>query len=327
VIEKQLLTLLQEVRDDRDEAARTELNELLRNDLEARSIMAKMLVDEQALISHLRDQSIVSILEPESQGVSRPSPSRPALRLFAWPQQMAAGLIAGVLVGLFGMGMVWAIGLPKSQARLVHVSNGSFEDSVGPIDIGFPSNFGGWSGDPAEVIVESDGNRALRFLETANVTGNPNGGASACNVFQIIDLSSLHQQWDTENPEAQVTLELSARFRRESASNDAQLPKLRGGLTIHLYQAEPESIGEAWPLVIRDAIAVGNKTIRLEPGEESATISASCILAPKATIALISVNAHTRIPTKTPIPLGGYFVDDVRLTVIKQPIFPVRLMQ
>ena len=327
MIEKQLLTLLQEVRDDRDEAARTELNELLRNDLEARSIMAKMLVDEQALISHLRDQSIVSILEPESQGVSRPSPNRPALRLFAWPQQMAAGLIAGVLVGLFGMGMVWAIGLPKSQARLVHVSNGSFEDSVGPIDIGFPSNFGGWSGDPAEVIVESDGNRALRFLETANVTGNPNGGASACNVFQIIDLSSLHQQWDTENPEAQVTLELSARFRRESASNDAQLPKLRGGLTIHLYQAEPESIGEAWPLVIRDAIAVGNKTIRLEPGEESATISASCILAPKATIALISVNSHTRIPTKTPIPLGGYFVDDVRLTVIKQPIFPVRLMQ
>lgn len=327
MIEKQLLTLLQEVRDDRGESARTELNELLRHDPEARSIMAKMLVDEQALVSHLRDQSIVSILEPEREGVSRPSQSRPALRLFRWPQQLAAGLVAGVLLGVLGMGMVWAIGSPKSQARLLHVSNGSFEDSVGPIEIGFPSNFGGWSGDPAEVIVESNGNRALRFLETANVTGDPNGGATACNVFQIIDLSSLQQQWDTENPEAQVTLKVSARFRRESASNDAELPKLRGGLKLHLYQAKPESIGKAWPLVIRDAIAVGKQTIKLEPGEESATISASCILAPKATIALISVYAHTRIPTKTPIPLGGYFVDDVRLAVIKQPTFPVRFVQ
>jgi hypothetical protein len=326
-MEEQLLNLLQKVRDDRDESARTELNELLRNDPEARAMMPKMLVDEQALVSHLRDESILSILDPEREGAASPPPSRPALRLFAWPQQIAAGLTAGAIVGLLGVGMVWAVGSPKSQARLIPVFNGDFEDSVGPIDIGFPTSFGGWSGDPAEVTVEPDGNGTLRFLDTANVTGNPNGGAAACNVFQIIDLSSLQQQWDTENSEAQVTLKLSARFRRESASNDAELPKLRGGLAIHLYRAEPESIGKAWPLVIRDAIAVGSKMIKLEPGEESATISASCILAPEATIALISVNAHTRIPTKTPIPLGGYFVDDVRLTVIKQPTFPVRIVQ
>lgn len=325
-MEEQLLTLLQSVRYDGDEAARTELNELLRDDPEARAMMATMLVDEQALVSHLRDESIVSILNPDREGATKSPSSRPALRLFAWPQQIAAGLIAGALVGLLGVGMVWAVGSPRSEARLVPVSNGAFEDSMGPIDIGFPTNFGGWSGDPAEVIVGPDGNRTLRFLETANVNGDPNGGASACNVFQIIDLSSLQQQWNTENSEAQVTLELSAKFRRESASNDAELPKLRGGLTIHLYRAEPESIGKAWPLVIRDAIAVGNKMIKLEPGEESATISASCILAPEATIALISLNANTRIPTKTPIPLGGYFVDDVELIVTKQPKMPVQVV-
>ena len=230
---------------------------------------------------------------------------------------------------MLGVGVVWAVGSPRprSQARLIPVFDGDFEDSVGPIDIGFPTNFGGWSGDPAEVIVEANGNRILRFLETANVTGKPNGGAVACNVFQIIDLSSLQQQWDTENSEAQITLELSGRFRREAAANDAELPRLRGGLTIHLYRAEPEAIGKAWPLVIRDAIAVGNKRIHLEPGEETATISASCILAPEATIALISLNVNTRIPTKTPIPLGGYFVDDVKLTVTKQPTLPVNFVQ
>ena len=326
MIEEQLLTLLQKVRDDGDEAARTQLNELLRHDPEARAIMATMLVDEQALVSHLRDESIVSILDPERDGAATSPASRPTLRLFAWPQQIAAGLIAGALVGLLGVGMVWAVGSPKSQARLVPVSNGAFEDSVGPIDIGFPSGFGGWSGDPAEVIVEPDGNRTLRFLQTANVTGDPNGGAVACNVFQIIDLSSLQQQWDTENSEAQITLELSGKFRRQAAPNDAELPRLRGGLAIHLYRAEPESIGKAWPLVIRDAIAVGKKIIKLEPSDEPATISASCILAPEATIALISLSANTKTPTKTPIPLGGYFVDDVRLTVTRQPTLPVNFV-
>lgn len=325
MIEEQLLTLLQSVRDDGDEAARTQLNELLRNDPEARAMMSKMLVDEQALVSHLRDESIVSILDPEREGAAKPL-SQADMRLFAWPRQLAAGLVAGALVGLLGVGVVWAVGVPrpKSQARLIPIANGDFEDSVGPVDTGFPTRFDGWSGDPAEVIVEADGNRILRFVETANVTGNPNGGATACNVFQIIDLSSLQQEWDTENSDAQITLELSGKFRREAAANDAELPKLRGGLAIHLYRAEPESIGKAWPLVIRDAIAVRKKSIKLEPGEETATISASCILAPEATIALISLSAHTRVPTKTPIPLGGYFVDDVKLTVIKQPTFPIK---
>jgi hypothetical protein len=86
---------------------------------------------------------------------------------------------------------------------MVSVSNGNFEDSLGPVPLGFPSGFGNWSGDPAEVI-EEDGNRILRFLETANVTGKPNGGASACNVFQLIDLSSLQQDWDTENADKPV---------------------------------------------------------------------------------------------------------------------------
>lgn len=326
-MEEQLLNLLQKVREDGDEAARTELNELLRKHPEARTIMSRALVDEQALIGHLRDESIVSILDPERDGASNPPPSRPAFRLFVWPQQIAAGLIAGVLIGLLGVGMVWAVGSPKSQARLIPVFNGDFEDSAGHVDTGFPTDFGGWSGDPAEVIVEPDGNRTLRFVETANVTGNPNGGAVACNVFQIIDLSSLQQQWDTENSEAQITLELSGRFRREAAPNDAELPRLRGGLAIHLYRAEPESIGKSWPLVIRDAIAVGKKVVKLEPDDEPAKLSVSCILAPEATIALISLSANTKTPTKTPIPLGGYFVDDVKLTVTRQPTLPVNFVQ
>ena len=78
MIEEQLLTLLQKVRDDGDKAARTELNELLRKHPEARTTMAKSLVDEQALVSQLRDESIVSILDGEEETRTRLTPDRPA---------------------------------------------------------------------------------------------------------------------------------------------------------------------------------------------------------------------------------------------------------
>jgi hypothetical protein len=80
-------------------------------------------------------------------------------------------------------------------------------------------------------------------------------------------------------------------------------------------------------MVINEALSTGNKVIRLEPGDEPAAISASCLLDPKATIALISVNTNARTPTTTPIPLGGYFVDDVQLTLIKQPKLPMRFVK
>ena len=209
----------------------------------------------------------------------------------------------------------------------VSVSNGDFEDSLGLVKREFPTSFGYWAGDPAEVIEEPDGNRILRFLETANVTGKPNGGASASNVFQLIDLSSLQQEWNTENSDSQFTLELSARFRRESSPTDAKLPKIAGSCTIHLYQAEPDAIGKAWPHVISEAVAIGNKVVRLKPGEEGKRVTASCILEPEANLALISVNVNARKPSITPIRLGGYFVDNVKLTVIRQPNLPVRIVK
>ena len=66
--------------------------------------------------------------------------------------------------------------------------------------------------------------------------------------------------------------------------------------------------------------------VQLQPGDKAKTISASCLLEPEANIALIAVNVHTKKQTTTPIQLGGYFADDVQLTVIKQPTLPVRFV-
>ena len=124
-----------------------------------------------------------------------------------------------------------------------------------------------------------------------------------------------------------MTLRLSAKFRREAASTDAELPKIQASCTIYLFRAEPESIGKAWPGVLRDAVASGKKVVLLQPGDKAKTISASCLLEPEANIALIAVNVHTKKRTTAPIQLGGYFADDVQLTVIKQPTLPVRFVK
>lgn len=324
---EQLLDLLHAVREDGDQAARTELNERLRNDPEARAFMARTLVDEQALVSHLRDASIVSILDSESDVAAEPSPSRPALRLLAWPQQVAVALATGAIVGLLGVGMVWAVNSPTSKAKSLQLANGDFAAYSGPIDLGIPSQFGRWGGNPAEVVSDADGNRMLRFIKTASVNGDPDDLASNCSVFQFVDLSPLRQQWKPIDPEMQVTLNLSARFHREAAATDAQLPKLTGSCRIYLFKAEPKAISEGWPGVINeDGVGYGKKAIKLEPGDDPATITASCLLESDATVALIVIAASTK-SRAAPIELGGYFVDDVELTAIAQPTLPVQFVK
>ena len=312
MIEEQLLTLLQKVRDDGDKAARTELNELLRKHPEARTTMAKSLVDEQALVSQLRDESIVSILDGEEETRTRLTPDRPARHSLAWPQHVAASLVAGVLVGVLGVGMVWASVSPGAVVRVFRIAHGNFDSlDVGPIPNRFPVRFGEWCGNPAEVIKDADGSRVLRFLKTESINGDPGDLASNCSVFQLVDLSSVRRQWQTADPESQVILNLSARFRRKAAPTDTTLPKLAGSCRIYLFNMKPKAISEGWPGVVReDGIGFGKKAITLAPGEEPATITASCLLESDATVALIAVAASTK-SRAAPIELGGYFVDEV----------------
>lgn len=326
MIEEQLLNLLQQVRDDRNAVARTELNEILRNRPEARTIMSRILVDEQALVSHLRDESIVSILDAEREVATRGPTTRLLLRQMAF-QQIAAAMVVGVIVGLLGAGAVWAVNSPQSQIRTLHIVNGDFETMSGPVEDGFPSCFGIWGGNPAEVIEGSDGSRMLRLLKTGNVNGDPDDLASNCSVFQLVDLSILRQQWNTADSGSQVTLNLTARFHREAAPTDDGLPKLAGSCRIYLFNTKPEAIGEGWPQVIREeGVGFSKKEIKIMPGDEPTMITASCLLESEATVALIVVAASAKYRA-VPVELGGYFVDDVQFTAIRQPTLPVHYVK
>ena len=267
-------------------------------------------------------------LDHEVIPFSPPEPNKDRrLHLIAWSRQIAAAIVTGAFVGLTGIGVVLAMNSPRSEASFIPVANGDFQSMSGPVETGFPNRFGYWSGNPAEIVEKTNGNRTLRFLETGNVMGDPGGGASNCSVFQLVDLTSLRHQWDMDRSECQLTLELTARFRREAAPKDADLPKLDASIRIFLFHGEPESISQNWPDVVREADALGKKAIRLNPGDEAATVGTSCLLNPDATLALIAVSANTRTGTTTPIELGGFYVDDVQLTAIKQPVLPVRFVK
>jgi len=315
-MEDQLLRLLEDVRLDGDEVSRRALNSLLRDQPEARAIMAEMLVNEHALISHLRHESIVSILDKRKQGSLRQQPGRPIHRSPAW-QPVSAGLLAGVLLGVLGVRMV--LGMPSVEAvvqRFKVVAPHFHSLDVGRLPNHFPIQFGEWCGDPAEVVEQADGSRELRFLRTANITGALNGGARSCDAFQLIDLESLREQFGDEAPPETMILKLSASFRQEHPRPD--LPDLRGVCRICLFQMKPELIGKHWPDVLRDAVAVGGKAVCLGTAQEQRA-SASCILPPEATVAVISVSAHQGTPSGHAVNLGNVFASDIALAVIRPP--------
>jgi len=303
---------------------------------EANALSARIVEDAEVRLRYLKaaqvhgalaDETLVLDVESESEVKAAAPELQKVIGRFDWPRQVAAGLAAGMFVGLLGVGMIWAIGSPKAEARVFDIAHGDFESMAeGPTPTQFPVRFGEWAGNPAEVVKEASGNKVLRFVRTANVKGDSDGFASNCSVFQLVDLSALRRQLKVEQSQAQYSLELSARFRRAPAPSDAELHKPKASLRIFLFNAEPESIGEAWPRAVQMAEALGKKSIKPEPGDDAATISTSCILDSDATVALIAVAASAGFNSKTSIPLGGYFVDDVQLTVIKQPKLPVQVV-
>ena len=96
--DQRLLELLTAFREEGDPEARAELNDWLRSDPSARAAIARLLVDEQALIERLRQDDIVALLDPPARprvaSLSRPSRTPP----LAWIAVAAALLLTGFFV-------------------------------------------------------------------------------------------------------------------------------------------------------------------------------------------------------------------------------------
>lgn len=233
-----------------------------------------------------------------------------------WITAMAAGLV----LGMFTTSLIFAFsergsGTPTQLTKLV---DGGFEQNVGRIPSGFPTDFGRWSGDESEVVRGETKGAALRFVRAERESLLSSAGAGACDVFQLIDLSALkHKTSDGE-----AALALSVRFR--DARREGEGETVRFIARISLFAGSPNSLQAQWPLNRKEALAVGSNQVDSPGGSPDAPIrlTANVFVPPQADFALVHLVAHKpdfKAPESQAALFGEAFVEDVQLT-LKTPL-------
>jgi hypothetical protein len=312
-LEQRLLHLLQAVRDTRDASARAELNTLLRENADARSTMARLMVDEQALINRMRDDSIVALLEPDPKAET---PLRTSTRWFAWRPLTAAA--AGLVIGLFSASMVFGFSV-RSLEKAVSLLQESFESGPAPLVKGIPQEVNLWSGDYSEVVERyeevkpAQGTKMVRVLRSdfeGKASSMPNRQG---DLSRIIDVRSFMR--DANGGEFVMTL--SALF------NAAPFPdsqRYDGVVTLYALG----EIGSTEESLMEDALAISNGSCNSMDRDPSTWESAtSRLLLPTGTKFVMLKVSFRRWPKgsgdQPSLPdlmtFAGHFVDDVRASV------------
>ena len=322
-LEQRLLHLLQAVRDTHDTSARAELNTLLRENADARSTMARLMVDEQALISRLRDDSIVALLEPAPKAET---PLRTSTRWFAWRPLTAAA--AGLVIGLFSASMVFGFGA-RSVEKVISLLHESFESGPAPLVKGIPQDVNLWSGDYSEVVERyegvkpKDGTKMVRMLRS-DFEGKASSKPSLQgDLMRVVDVRPFLREANG----GEVVITLSALF------NAAPFPEAEhydGAVTLW-------ALGSQFPTeenLMDDALAhsVGLcRPLDRDPATWQST-STRLLLPPGAERVLLKVSFSTMPASDkslSPLPdyetFAGHFVDDVRAFVNIRKAVPNQL--
>ena len=318
-LEQRLLHLLQTVRDTHDASARAELNTLLRENADARSTMARLMVDEQALISRLRDDSIVALLEPAP---ATETALRTSTRWFAWRPLTAAA--AGLVIGLFSASMVFGFGV-RSLERVVSLFQESFESGPAPLLKGMPQEVNLWSGDYSEIVETYEAVKPAQGTKMARVLHSDYDGKTSSkpskqgDLMRVVDV----RPFLGESNGGEVVITLSALF------NAAPFPEAaRYDGAVYLYALG--QLGSTEESLLEDALAHSHGGCRSLDRDPATWQRASArLLLPPGTERVLLKVSFTPVPASgrnlSPLPdhvtFAGHFVDDVRASVnIRQSV-------
>ena len=313
-LEHRLLRLLQAVRDTQDASARAELNMLLRDIPEARPIMARLMVDEQALISRLRDDVIVELLEPtRAQQTTPPMRSR----WLAWRPLTAVA--AGILFGLFGASMVFGVG-GRWTEKVTSLFVESFESGPAPLMTGVPQELNRWSGDLSEVVGEQQGVKPAHGTKMIRMLRADFEGKSAAKLNTYGDLIKIVdvRAFTRETNGGEVVLSASALF---NAATFPEAERYDGVVTLYAV----DEIGSTEKNLLKDSLAHSCNGLGLSLDRNPATWeSATSRLQLPAGTHFVVVKVSVRRWTKNkeslstlpnPVNFSGHFVDDVRSSI------------
>lgn len=313
-LEHRLLRLLQAARDTQDASARAELNMLLRDIPEARPIMARLMVDEQALISRLRDDVIVELLEPtRAQQTTPPMRSR----WLAWRPLTAVA--AGILFGLFGASMVFGVG-GRWTEKVTSLFRESFETGPAPSVTGVPQQLSQWSGDFSELVGEQQGIKPAHGTKMIRMLRADFEGKSVTKLNTYGDLMKIVdvRPFTRETNGGEVVFSASALF---NAATFPEAERYDGVVTLYAV----DEIGSTENNLLKNSLAhtcngLGLSLDRNPTTWESATARLQLPAGTHFVILKVSVRRmpKNKEPLSTlpnPITFSGHFVDDVRASI------------
>ena len=313
-LEHRLLRLLQAARDTQDASARAELNMLLRDNPEARPIMARLMVDEQALISRLRDDVIVELLEPtRAQQTTPPMRSR----WLAWRPLTAVA--AGILFGLFGASMVFGVG-GRWTEKVTSIFRESFESGPAPLVTGVPQQPNQWSGDFSELVGEQQGVKPAHGTKMIRMLRADFEGKSLTKLNTYGDLMKIVdvRPFTRETNGGEVVFSASALF---NAATFPEAERYDGMVTLYAL----DEIGSTEINLLKDSLAhscngLGLSLDRNPTTWESATTrlqlpAGTHFVVVKVSVRRMPKNKEPLSTLPNPITFSGHFVDDVRASI------------
>lgn len=294
------------------------LESALQEDPERRRHFAEWQLRSMALHDHFRQEAF---------RVPAATPARGRKTTWATLRPPLAAA-AGLVIGLFGASVVWAISTPEwtaTASRVTGLGDAGYEEGpAGPIDPGFPSTTGRWSGDEAaqvELDGASEGGRVLQFVSPGADVAVPGGRAISCDVFQLVDLRTLRPAAEGEG---EAMLEFLANFRDGRAAGTQ--PSVTFMAQIFLFSGDPLALHQTWPNNLGEALASGAAFVHTmgETKPEWHRLGARCLVPPGTDFAVIQLGAR---PNLRPAVLESLFADDVALTLTTRPDLPVKVLE
>jgi hypothetical protein len=276
--------------------------------------MARLMVDEQALISRLRDDVIVELLEPtRAQQTTPPMRSR----WLAWRPLTAVA--AGILFGLFGASMVFGVG-GRWTEKVTSLFRESFETGPAPSMTGVPQQLNQWSGDFSELVGEQQGIKPAHGTKMIRMLRADFEGKSVTKLNTYGDLMKIVdvRPFTRETNGGEVVFSASALF---NAASFPEAERYDGVVTLYAV----DEIGSTENNLLKNSLAhtcngLGLSLDRNPTTWESATARLQLPAGTHFVILKVSVRRmpKNKEPLSTlpnPITFSGHFVDDVRASI------------
>jgi hypothetical protein len=308
-LDQELLSLLQAVREAKNESARESLNARLRADPNARAAMARLLVDEQALVTRLRDDSIVSLLKPSPVGASK-KVGHFKHWLTARPLTAAA---AGLAFGMICTSMV--LGYVADRAAVKKTPLTVFDaglEGIKPLDTGLPHNVERWGVRAAQIVTAEKGVQPLQGHHMLRLEPSLLGKQDKnlyAHAYQILDLRSLPSQLRSESREVLVSASFSA---------DNSTTKVRNYIRIYALN-EPPGVASVdfWSKAEGDEGVSLMQRFEIEPSDAGWRPFSAKMPLPHGAQSLVIIFSSTT-PKDEPLPPLSY-VDDVQVSLLTTP--------